>query len=96
MGETGDLLKKIRDTKRTFHVKMSAIKDRNTMHLTEAEEIQKWQEYTEEMYKKDLHYPNKHDGVVTHLEPDIPECEVKWEALPQVKPVEVILSYFKS
>ena len=66
------------------------------MDLTEAEEIQEWQEYTEEMYKKDLHYLNKHDGMAIHLEPDIPGCKVKWEALPQVKPVEVILSYFKS
>ena len=79
MGKTRYLLKKIRDTKGTFHAKMGLIKDRNGMDLTEAEEIKKrWQEYTEELYKKDLHDPDKHDGVITHLEPDILECEVKW------------------
>ena len=79
MGKTSDLFKKIRDTKGTFHAKMSSIKDRNGMDLTEAEDIKKrWQEYTEELYKKDLHNPDNHDGVITHLEPDIPECEVKW------------------
>ena len=79
MGKTRDLFKKIRDTKGTFHAKMSSIKDRNGMDLTEAEDIKKrWQEYTEELYKKDLHDPDNHDGVITHLEPDILECEVKW------------------
>ena len=79
MGRTRDLLKKIRDTKETFHAKMGTIKDRNGMDLTEAEDIKKrWQEYTEELYKKDLHDPDYHDGVITHLEPDILECEVKW------------------
>ena len=78
MGKTRDLFKKIRDTKGTFHAKMSSIKDRNGMDLTEAEDIKKrWQEYTE-LYKKDLHDPDNHDGVITHLEPDILECEVKW------------------
>ena len=79
MGKTRDLFKKIRDTKGTFHAKMGSIKDRNGMDLTEAEDIKKrWQEYTEELYKKDLHEPDNHDDVVTHLEPDILECEVKW------------------
>ena len=79
MGKTGDLFKKIRDIKGTFHAKMGSIKDRNGMDLTEAEDIKKkWQEYTEELYKKDLYDPDNHDGVVTHLEPDILECEVKW------------------
>ena len=79
MGKTRDLFKKIRDTKGTFHAKMGLIKDRNGMNLTEAEDIKKrWQEYTEELYKKDLHDPDNHDGVVIHLEPDILECEVKW------------------
>ena len=79
MGKTRDLFKKIRDTKRTFHAKMGSTKDRNGMDLTEAEDIKKrWQEYTEELYKKDLHDPDNHNGVVTHLEPDILECEVKW------------------
>ena len=79
MGKTRDLFKKIRDTNRTFHAKMGSIKDRNGMDLTEAEDIKKrWQEYTEELYKKDLHDPDIHDGVITHLEPDILECEVKW------------------
>ena len=78
MGKTRDLSKKIRDTKGTFHAKMGSIKDRNGMDLTEAEDIKKrWQEYTE-LYKKDLHDPDNHDGVITHLEPDILECEVKW------------------
>ena len=78
MGKTRDLFKKIRNTKRTFHAKMSTIKDRNNMHLTEAEDIKKrWQEYTEELYRKDLHDPDNHDGVITHLKPDIMECEVK-------------------
>ena len=78
MGKTRDLFKKIRDTKGTFDAKMATIKDRNGMNLTEAEDIKKrWQEYTEELYKKDLHNPDNHDGVITHLEPDILECEVK-------------------
>ena len=79
MGKTRDLFKKIRDTKGTFHAKMGLIKDRNgSMDLTEAEDIKKrWKEYTEELYKKELHHPDNHDGVTTHLEPDIPECEVK-------------------
>ena len=76
MGKTRDLFKKIRDTKGTFHAKMGSIKGRNGMDLTEAEDIKKrWQEYTEELYKKDLHDPDNHDGVMTHLEPDILECE---------------------
>ena len=79
MGKTRDLFKKSRDTKGTFHAKMGTIKDRNGMDLTEAEDIKKrWQEYTEELYKKDLHDPDNHDGVITHLEPDILECRVKW------------------
>ena len=80
MGKTRDLFKKIRDTKGTFHAKMGSIKDRNGMDLTEAEYIKKrWQEYTEELYKKDFHDSDNHDGVITHLEPDTLECEVKWE-----------------
>ena len=79
MGKTRDLFKKIRDTKGTFHAKMVSIKDRNGMDLTEAEDIKKrWQEYTEELYKKDLLDPDNHDDVITNLEPDILECEVKW------------------
>ena len=79
MGNTRDLFKKIRDTKGTFHAKMGLIKDRNGMDLIEAEDIKKrWQEYTEELYKKGLHDPDNHDGVITHLEPDILECKVKW------------------
>ena len=79
MGKTRDLFKKMRDTKATFYAKMGSIKDRNGRDLTEAEDIKKrWQEYTEELYKKDLHNPDNHDGVITHLEPDILECEVKW------------------
>ena len=79
MGKTRDLFKKIRDTKGTLHAKMGTIKGRNGMDLTEAEAIrEKWQEYAEELYKKDLHDPDNHDGVITHLEPDILECEVKW------------------
>ena len=79
MRKTRDLFKKIRDTKGTFHAKMGSIKDRNHMNLTEAEDIRKrWQEYTEELYKKDLHDPDNHDGMITHLEPDILEGEVKW------------------
>ena len=79
MGKTGDLFKKIRDTKGTSHAWMGTMKDRNSMDLTEAKDIKKrWQEYTEELYKKDLHDPDNHDGVITHLEPDVLECEVKW------------------
>ena len=79
MGKTRELFKKIRDTTETFHAKMDSIKDRNGRDLTEAEDIRKrWQKYTEEMCKKDLHDPDNHDGVITHLEPDILECEVKW------------------
>ena len=79
MGKTRDLFKKIRDTKGTFHAKMGWIKDRNGMDLTEAEDIKKrWQEYTEELYKKDLHDPDNHDGVITDLEPDMLECESSW------------------
>ena len=78
MGNTTDLFKKIRDTKGTFHAKMGSIKGRNGMDLTEAEDIKKWQEYTEELYTKDLHDPDNHNGVITHLEPDILECKVKW------------------
>ena len=79
MGKTRDLFMKIRDTKGTFHAKMGSIKGRNGMDLTEAEDIKKrWQEYTEELYKKDLHDPDNHDGMITDLEPDILECEVKW------------------
>ena len=78
MGKTRDLFKKIRDTKGTFHAKMGSIKDRNGMDLTEAKDIKRWQEYTEELYKKDLHNPDSHDDVITHLEPDILGCEVKW------------------
>ena len=79
MGKTRDLFKKTRDTKGIFHAKMGTIKDRNSMDLREAEDTKKrWQEYTEQLYKKDLHDPDNHDGVITHLEPDILECEVKW------------------
>ena len=79
MGKARDLFKKIRDTKGTFHAKMGTIKDRNGMHLTEAEDIKKrWQEYTKELYKKELHDPDNRNGVITHLEPDILEFEVKW------------------
>ena len=79
MAKTRDLFKKIRDPKGTFHAKMGTLKDRNGMDLKEAGDIKRrWQKYTEELYKKDLHNPNNHDGVITHLEPDILECEVKW------------------
>ena len=79
MGKTRDFFKKMRYTKGTFHAKMGTIKDRNGMHLKEAEGIKKrWQAYTEEIYRKDLHDPDNHSGVITHLEPDILECEVKW------------------
>ena len=102
MGKTRDTFKKMRDTKGTFHTKMGLKKDRNGTGLTEAEDIKKrWQEYTEELYKKDLHDQDSHDGVITQLEPDILECEVKWalKASLRTKLVEVIefqLSYFKS
>ena len=102
MGKTRDLFNKIRDSKGTFHAKMSTIKDRNGMDLTEAEDIKKrWQEYTEELYKKELHDPGNHDGVITLLEPDILECEVKWAlgSITTNKIVEVMefqWSYFKS
>ena len=79
MGKTRELFKKIRDTEGTLHSKMSTIKDRNGMDLTEAEDIKKrWQDYTDELYKQDLHDQDNHNGVITHLEPDILECEVKW------------------
>ena len=102
MGKTRDLFKKNRDTKGTFHAKMGLIKDRNDMDLTEADDIKKrWQEYTEELYKKYLHSLDNHNGVITHLEPDILECEVKWalESITMTKLLEVMefqLSYFKS
>ena len=100
MGKTRDLFKNIRDTKGRIHAKMGSIKDRNSMDLIEAEEIKKkWQEYTEELYKKGLHDPNNHNGVITHLEPDILECEVKWALESITKLVEVMefqLNYFKS
>ena len=103
MGKTTDLFKKIRDTKGTFHAKMGSIKDRNGMDLTEAEDIKKrWHEYMEELYKKELHDPDNHDDVITNLEPDILECEVKWaseRASLRTKLVEVMeyqLSCFKS
>ena len=101
IGKSRDLFKKIRDTKGTFHAKMGTIKDRNGMDLTDAEDIKKrWQEYTEELYKKELHDPDNQDGMITHLEPDILKCDVKW-ALRSIttKLVEVMefqLSYFKS
>ena len=78
MGRTRDIFKKIRDTKGTFHAKMGSIKDRNGMNLTEEDIKKRWQEYTEELYTKDLHDPDNHDGVITHLEPDILECKFKW------------------
>ena len=102
MGKTRDLFKKIRDTKGTFHAKTGSMKDRNGMDLTEAEDIKKrWQEYTEELYKKDPHNPDNHDGVITHLEPDIMECEVKWAVGSNTTNKasgsgEFQLSYFKS
>ena len=78
MGKTRNLFNKIRDPKGIFHAKMGSIKDRNGMDLTEAEDIKRWQECTEELYKKDLHNPDNHNGVITDLDPDILECEVKW------------------
>ena len=102
MGKTRDLFKKIRDIKGTFHTKMDTIKVRNGIDLTEAEDIKKrWQEYTEELYKKDLHDPDNHDGVITHLEPDILERKVRW-ALGSIttniamEVMEFQLSYLKS
>ena len=102
MGKTGDLFQKIRDTNGLFHAKIGTIKDRNGMDITKAEDIKKrWQEYTEELYKKDLNDPDNHNGVITHLEPDIPECKVKW-ALGSITKnkdsgmMEFQLSYFKS
>ena len=102
MGKTRDLFKKIRDTQGTFHAKMGSIKDKNGRDLTEAEDIKKrWQEYTEELYIKDLHDPDNHDGVITHPEPDILEWEGKWAlgSITTTKLVEVMefqFSYFKS
>ena len=102
IGKTRDFIMKIRDTKRTFHAKMGTIKERNGMDLTEVEDIKKrWQEYIEEPYKKDLHNQDNHDGVITHLEPDILECEVKWTlgSITMNKPSGsdgIQLSYFKS
>ena len=78
MGKTRDLFKKMRDTKGTFHAKTGTIKDRNSMHLKKADVKKRWQEYTEELFKKDLHDPDNHNGVITHLEPNILECQVKW------------------
>ena len=102
MGKTKDLFKKIRDTKGTFHAKMGSIQDRNGRDLTEAEDIKKrWQEYTEDLYKKDVHDQDNHDGVITHLEPDILEYEVKW-ALGSITTNKasggdgIPVSYFKS
>ena len=102
MGKTRDLFKKSRDTKGTFHANLGTIKDRNDMNLTEAEDIKKrWHKYTEELYKTDLHNPDNHDGVITHLEPDILGCEVKWTlgSITMNKSsggMEFQLSYFKS
>ena len=101
MGKTRDLFKKIRDIKGTFYAKMGSIRDRNGRDLTEAKDIKKrWQEYTEELYKKDLHNPDIHNGVITHLEPNILECEVKWTlgsiTTKLVEVMEFQLSYFKS
>ena len=101
MGKTRELFKKIRDTNGTFHEKMGTIKDRNGMDLTEEEDIKKrWQEYTEEWYKKYLYDPDNYDGVITHLEADILECEVKWGlgsiTTNKVEVMEFQLSYFKS
>jgi len=101
MGKTRDLFKKIRDTKGPFHAKMSTIKYRISTDLTEAEDIKKrWQEYTEELYKKDLHDLDNHDGMITHLEPDILECEVKWAlgsiTMNKASGGEFQQSYFKS
>ena len=100
-GKTRYLFKTIRDTKGTFHAKMGTLKDRNGMDKTEAEDIKRWQEYTEELYKKDLNDPDNHDAVITHLEPDILECKVK-RALGNITATELVevmefqLSYFRS
>ena len=101
MGRTRDLFRKIRDTKGTFHTKMGSIKDRNGMDLIEAEDIKRrWQEYTEELYKDYLHNPDNHDGMITHVEPDILECKVKWAlgsiTMNKVEVMEFQLSSFKS
>ena len=102
MGKTRDLFKKIRDTKGTFHAKMGTMKDRNGMDLTEAEDIKKrWQEYTKELYKKDLQGPDNHNGVITYPEPDTLECEVKWDlgSIPTNKASGdngILFSYLKS
>ena len=99
MGRTRDLFKKIRDTKGTFHAKMGLIKNRNGMDLIEAGDIKKrWQDYTEELYKKDLHDPDNHNGVITHLEPDILKCEVKWAlgSITKTKLVQVMELQLKS
>ena len=101
MGKTRDFFKKIRDTKGIFHAKMDTIKDRNGMNLTEADIKKRWQEYTEGLYKKDLLDPGNHEGVITHLEPDILECEVRWalESITMNKATEgdgIPVSYFKS
>ena len=100
MGKNRDFYKKIRDTKGIFHAKMGSIKDRNGRDLTEAEDKKRWEEYTEELYKKDLHDPDNHDGVITHLEPDILECDIKWAlgsiTMNKVGVMEFQLSYFKS
>ena len=102
IGKTRDVFKKLRATKETYHVKMGTIKDRNGMDLTEADDIKKrWQEYTEELHKKGLHDPDNHNGVITHIEPDILECKVKW-ALGSITMnkasggIEFQLNYFKS
>ena len=101
MGRTRDPFKKIRDTKGTFHAKMVTIKDRSGMDLTEAEDKKRWQEYTEELYKKGLHDPDNHDGVITHINPDILECTVKWALgnittnKAQVEVMEFQMGYFK-
>ena len=100
IGKTRDLFKKIRDTKGIFHAKMDSIKDRNGMDLTEGEDIKKrWQEYTGELYKNDLHDPYNHNGVITHLEPDILECEVKWAlgsiTTNKASAVKVLLSIYQ-
>ena len=95
-GKTRDLFKTTRDTKGTFHAKMGSIKDKNGMDLTEAEDTKRWQEYTEELYKKDLQDPDNHNGVITHLESDILKCEVKWAlGTKLVEVMEFQLSHFK-
>ena len=101
MGKTRDIFKKIRDTKGTFHANVGSIKYKNGMDLTEAEDIKKrWQEYTEKLYKKDPNEPDNHDGAITHLEPDILECKVKWVlgsiTTKLVEVMEFQVSYFKS